>query len=111
MIDCANRRIYSCLLFSDIYYTVFRRINKQLPSLTKLELPHCSPALSRARSLELGVPGSYRVDGSYVNIEKFNPHVEVITSKQRPRKVTVRGSDGKDYVFLLKGHEDCKFLL
>jgi FKBP12-rapamycin complex-associated protein len=35
--------------------------------------------------------------------------VEVITSKQRPRKVTVRGSDGKDYVFLLKGHEDCKF--
>jgi FKBP12-rapamycin complex-associated protein len=92
----------------DIYYTCFRRINKQLPSLTKLELTQCSPALSRARSLELGVPGSYRVDGSYVKIEKFVPSVDVITSKQRPRKITLRGRDGKDYVFLLKGHEDLR---
>jgi serine/threonine-protein kinase mTOR len=56
----------------------------------------------------LGVPGSYRVDGSYVNIEKFIPRIEVITSKQRPRKITVQGNDGKDYVFLLKGHEDLR---
>lgn len=89
----------------DIYYTVFRRINKQLPALTRLELSGCSPALSRAQSLELGVPGSYRVDGSYVKIERFVQNVQVITSKQRPRKITLRGSDGKDYVFLLKGHE------
>lgn len=87
---------------------MFRRINKQLPSLTKLELSQCSPALSRARSLELGVPGSYRVDGSYVKIEKFITNVQVITSKQRPRKITMRGNDGKDYVFLLKGHEDLR---
>lgn len=92
----------------DIYYTVFRRINKQLPALTKLELNQCSPALCRAQSLELGVPGSYRVDGSYVKIEKFIANVQVITSKQRPRKITIRGSDGKDYVFLLKGHEDLR---
>ena len=92
----------------DIYYTVFRRINKQLPSLTKLELDQCSPALSRSRNLELGVPGSYRVDGSYVKIESFSPSVQVITSKQRPRKITLKGSNGKDYVFLLKGHEDLR---
>lgn len=96
------------LFLADIYYTVFRRINKRLPSLTKLELAQCSPALCRAKSLELGVPGSYRVDGSYVKIEKFIPSVEVITSKQRPRKITLRGSDGKDYMFLLKGHEDLR---
>jgi len=77
-------------------------------SCQKLELNQCSPALSQARSLELGVPGSYRVDGSYVKIEKFIPNVQVITSKQRPRKITLRGSDGKDYVFLLKGHEDLR---
>jgi len=92
----------------DIYYTVFRRINKQLPSLTKLDLDQCSPALSRAKNLELGVPGSYRVDGSYVKITSFNECVQVITSKQRPRKIILRGSDGKDYVFLLKGHEDLR---
>ena len=92
----------------DLYYTVFRRINKQLPSLTTLELGECSPALYNARNLELGVPGSYRVDGSYVKIQKFIPDVNVITSKQRPRKITIRGNDGKDYVFLLKGHEDLR---
>jgi FKBP12-rapamycin complex-associated protein len=92
----------------DIYYTVFRQINKQLPALTRLELSDCSPALSRARGLELGIPGSYRVDGSFVRISRFVPNVQVITSKQRPRKITLRGSDGKDYVFLLKGHEDLR---
>ena len=92
----------------DLYYTVFRRINKQLPGLTTLELSHCSPALLQARNLELGVPGSYRVDGSYVKIERFYPTVQVITSKQRPRKIVLQGGDGKDYVFLLKGHEDLR---
>mmetsp|Transcript_15877 Transcript_15877/g.34220 ORF Transcript_15877/g.34220 Transcript_15877/m.34220 type:complete len:1759 (+) Transcript_15877:5883-11159(+) len=92
----------------DLYYTVFRRINKQLPGLTTLELNQCSPALYNARNLELGVPGSYRVDGSYVKIQRFITDVQVITSKQRPRKITMRGNDGKDYVFLLKGHEDLR---
>ena len=87
---------------------MFRRINKQLPSLTKLELSHCSPALSGARNLQLGIPGTYRVDGSYIKIDKVASSVEVITSKQRPRKITMRGSDGKNYLFLLKGHEDLR---
>jgi FKBP12-rapamycin complex-associated protein len=76
--------------------------------LTTLDLTQCSPALSQARGLELGVPGSYRVDGTYVKIEKFVSSINVITSKQRPRKITLRGSDGKDYIFLLKGHEDLR---
>jgi FKBP12-rapamycin complex-associated protein len=92
----------------NIYYVVFHRINKQLHALKKLELSDCSPALYNARGLELGVPGSYRVDGSYIKIEKFIPNVQVITSKQRPRKITLRGNDGQDYVFLLKGHEDLR---
>jgi phosphatidylinositol kinase/protein kinase (PI-3 family) len=98
------------LLVVDIYYTVFRRVNKQLPLLNyaRHDISNFSPALHRARSLELGVPGSYRVDGSYVNIEKFIPDIEIITSKQRPRKITLRGNDGNDYVFLLKGHEDLR---
>lgn len=32
----------------------------------------------------------------------------MITSKQRPRKLSIRGSNGKDYMFLLKGHEDLR---
>jgi serine/threonine-protein kinase mTOR len=34
--------------------------------------------------------------------------VHVITSKQRPRKITLKGNERKDYVYLLKGHEDLR---
>ena len=40
----------------DLYYHVFKRINKQLPSLTVLELQYVAPALVRAQvSLRCGV--------------------------------------------------------
>lgn len=87
---------------------MFRRINKQLPTLTNLELQYVSPYLLNARSLELAVPGTYHVDKSAVRIAKFGPTVQVITSKQRPRKITIHGEDGQQYVFLLKGHEDLR---
>ena len=34
--------------------------------------------------------------------------LKVITSKQRPRKLCIRGSNGKEFMFLLKGHEDLR---
>ena len=33
---------------------------------------------------------------------------QVMASKQRPRRLAVMGSDGREYVFLLKGHEDLR---
>ena len=139
----------------EIYYHVFRKINKHLPSLTTLELQYVSPALLKARNLELAVPGTYltlhshvipgpshssddsasglkrflqrgdvqssrhyelqlnegvgsSIVGAVVMISSIAPTLNVITSKQRPRKVMVRGSDGKLYQFLLKGHEDLR---
>lgn len=32
----------------------------------------------------------------------------VLASKQRPRRLSMLGSDGKEYMFLLKGHEDLR---
>ena len=43
-----------------------------------------------------------------VTIKSFAPQLTVMTSKQRPRKLTIHGSDGEDYAFLLKGHEDLR---
>lgn len=37
-----------------------------------------------------------------VTIAAFAPQLTVITSKQRPRKLTIHGSDGAEYMFLLK---------
>jgi FKBP12-rapamycin complex-associated protein len=94
----------------DLYYHVFRRISRQLEAknLTELELQHVAPQLLNARNLALAVPGTYMVGRPVVRINSFKPTVAVITSKQRPRKVYIHGDDGKEYVFLLKGHEDLR---
>ncbi|KAF6172500.1 hypothetical protein GIB67_007013 [Kingdonia uniflora] len=67
-----------------------------------------SPELVDCRKLELAVPGTYRAGSPVVTIESFAPQLAVITSKQRPRKLTIHGSDGEEYAFLLKGHEDLR---
>ncbi|MCD7451119.1 hypothetical protein HAX54_009731 [Datura stramonium] len=92
----------------DLYYHVFRRIDTELQILTTLDLQSISPELLECRNLELAVPGTYRADSPVVTIASFAPQLVVITSKQRPRKLTIHGSDGKDYTFLLKGHEDLR---
>jgi phosphatidylinositol kinase/protein kinase (PI-3 family) len=43
-----------------------------------------------------------------VRIASFVPSLRVIESKQRPRKLSMRGSDGVEYSFLLKGKEDLR---
>merc|ERR1719411_1146446 len=92
----------------DLYYHVFRRISRQLPQLTQLELQYVSPKLLMCRDLELAIPGSYLPNQEVCRIASFNSSLQVITSKQRPRKQCMRGSDGKEYMFLLKGHEDLR---
>ncbi|CAA2983774.1 serine threonine- kinase TOR isoform X1 [Olea europaea subsp. europaea] len=92
----------------DLYYHVFRRIDKQLQTLTTLDLQSVSPELLECRDLELAVPGTYIADSPVVKIASFVPQLSVITSKQRPRKLTILGSDGEEYTFLLKGHEDLR---
>ncbi|EPB65195.1 phosphatidylinositol 3- and 4-kinase, partial [Ancylostoma ceylanicum] len=56
--------------------------------------------------LELAVPGTYDPSQPVVGIASIGTHLQVISSKQRPRKMTIRGSNGREYAFLLKGHED-----
>lgn len=87
----------------DIYYAVFQRLNRQLKMLNVIELQYVSPKLLAVRDLELAVPGTYQVGKRPVGIGQVLPTFQVISSKQRPRKFTIRGRDGEDYVFLLKG--------
>lgn len=98
----------------DLYYHVFKRINRKLTSMTTLELRSVSPNLLAASSLELAVPGTYSATnarpggGGVVTIEGFAPTLTVISSKQRPRRLVMYGSDGLEHTFLLKGHEDMR---
>lgn len=92
----------------EIYQTIFKKIKAQIVSLKKLELDHVSPALFAAKTLSLAVPGTYKPNSTDILINSFSANVHVIASKQRPRRISMLGSDGRKYQFLLKGHEDLR---
>eukprot|EP00755_Sulcionema_specki_P008190 Sspe_Gene.40257::Locus_19427_Transcript_1_1_Confidence_1.000_Length_7027::g.40257::m.40257/K07203/MTOR, FRAP, TOR; serine/threonine-protein kinase mTOR len=92
----------------DIYYNVFRQLQRQLNQMLSIELQNVSKKLYEATDFEVAVPGQYQAAKTPVCIKSFAPTLEVISSKQRPRKLTMIGSDGQPYKFLLKGREDLR---
>ncbi|KIM74515.1 hypothetical protein PILCRDRAFT_801024 [Piloderma croceum F 1598] len=104
--DCRRYRIYGEISELDeaweIYYGVFKKVEKQLPSLTTLDLQYISPELLKARNLELAVPGTYHPGRPIIRIISFATKLTVISSKQRPRRLSLKGSDGRDYHYCLR---------
>jgi serine/threonine-protein kinase mTOR len=92
----------------DLYYKVMKTLRKQITNTMSLELQYVSPKLLEAHDLEIAVPGTYQPGKPIVTINTFVPTITVINSKRRPRKVTILGSDGRDHVYVLKGHEDIR---
>lgn len=68
-----------------------------------IELQYVSPKLLTVRDLDLAVPGTYESGKPVVGISCILPTFQVINSKQRPRKFSLRGRDGKEYMYCLKG--------
>lgn len=77
-------------------------------STTQSTPQYTTHAKSNQQGMELAVPGTYIAGEPLVTIAAFAPQLQVIASKQRPRKLTVHGGDGAEYMFLLKGHEDLR---
>uniref|UniRef100_A0A7S3JS21 Non-specific serine/threonine protein kinase n=1 Tax=Aureoumbra lagunensis TaxID=44058 RepID=A0A7S3JS21_9STRA len=74
-----------------------------------LDMKFVAPKLLTLSSTQLPIPGSfdpYVKKYTAVSIAAFNREIQVLTSKQHPRRLELNGSDGRTYVFLLKGHED-----
>jgi hypothetical protein len=59
--------------------------------LTSLELQYVSPKLLMCRDFELCVPGTYYPNQPIINIHHVQSSLQVITSKQRPRKLSIFG--------------------
>ena len=97
----------------DIYHTCFRSISTNFSNIEFLDLESISPELFKFHESEIEVPGIYQSiglsgEGSVVKISSFSRKLTVLNSKQHPRKIVIYGSDGKEYPFLLKGHEDIR---
>eukprot|EP00771_Trimastix_marina_P000832 gnl/Trimastix_PCT/1865.p1 GENE.gnl/Trimastix_PCT/1865~~gnl/Trimastix_PCT/1865.p1 ORF type:complete len:1904 (-),score=747.44 gnl/Trimastix_PCT/1865:385-6096(-) len=92
----------------EIYTRVFRVIRVKNTQIHAIELPTHSPRLAAAMDLDVAVPGIYMPNREFARIRSFQPVLPIIVSKQRPRKLSVIGSDGRTYQYLLKGHEDIR---
>ena len=97
----------------DIYHTCFRSIAVNFANFELLDLKGISPSLYQFQESEIEMPGIYQngisdTDDSIIKISSFSRYLTVLNSKQHPRKIVIYGSDGKEYPFLLKGHEDIR---
>ncbi|OAF69217.1 Target of rapamycin [Intoshia linei] len=99
-------------LFDDNHYNnyikIIKKLTNQFKRITYLKLTHVSPLLAKIKEMDLAVPGTYNSSNKIVRICKIYNDISIINSKQRPRKICMLGSDGKDYSFLLKGNEDIR---
>lgn len=65
------------------------------------------PGFEREISL-LDISGSAAAVQGIVTISSFNEQVEILSTKTRPKKLILIGSDGQKYTYLLKGREDLR---
>ena len=79
---CLSVCLSVCLFNQSIY----------LFQLTTLELQYVSPRLLASKDLELAVPGSYEPHSPIIHIKSVSSSLNVITSKQRPRKLVMEGT-------------------
>lgn len=61
----------------DLYYHIFRRINKNLPTVHSLDLKNVSTILYNARDLQLAVPGTYVAGDPVTTIQRFSQTLQV----------------------------------
>ena len=74
--------------------------------IEKLDLKNVSPKLFNAKNLQVHVPGVSQPNPP--TIFEFGRTIEILKSKQRPKVISLTGSDGKSYQYLLKSKENLK---
>lgn len=85
-------------------YSQFQRLLEE----KRLSMEDVSPILATIKETSVAVPGTFEHEKPLITIHKFHSEVEVMPSKQRPRRVGLDASNGRRYLFLLKGHEDMR---
>ena len=87
------------------YVSVFRAIRSQIQDTWSLQLADVSPLLANLKDTTLAVPGHYLPP---IFIQRIYTELSIFKSKQRPRKMTIIGSNGVQYDFVLKANEDTR---
>lgn len=87
---------------------LIEEISKHISQKLGKEPQKAMEPLLRLRNLSIAVFGEYSIGNPFPTITSFSSALEVIPSKKRPRKIQLSGSDGRTYMYCLKGNEDIR---
>ena len=89
-----------------LFHESLRRYYARRTSRT-LHLRSLSPSLHRVHAAAVSMPGvPMRDPRSLVTVEAIDEGVTILQTKTRPKKISILGSDGARYSYLIKGSED-----
>lgn len=90
------------------FKTLIGRLNAAIEKLSTIDVDEFNIKLSKQKSFQVAIPGLNCISKPPVMITHVNHIMKTIPSAQRPRKMTIVGSDGNTYKYLLKGGEDLR---
>jgi FKBP12-rapamycin complex-associated protein len=100
------------LLAWDTLYNLYKELETSFKNKTgSLYLENVSPSLLAFKNSTLVVPGTnklFSTKNTEVRIALINPTLKLLNSKRKPRKLSLYGTNSKEYSFLLKGNEDLR---
>ena len=100
------------------YLRLYRNIVDSFKKFEKMSLDYISTKLNNLENSNINLPGSYlpfssdsdnekgEKGESMIRIKKMGKVLKIFNTKQHPRQLSMIGTDDKEYLFLLKGHED-----
>ena len=111
----------------EIYQTVYKNIKENYFTFQTISLKYISSKLFNFSDSNIIIPGfyyssiydvkennlplkstNYRQNINSVKIKQINKYLPVLDTKQHPRKITMIGTNNKEYSYLLKGQEDLR---
>lgn len=90
------------------FHELYGNVHSTILASRTVSMHSVAPTLAQLKNSILAVPGTYSIDEPIINIFQFDPTLDIFNSKQRPRLLSVFGSDGISHKSLLKGREDLR---
>ena len=100
------------------YLRLYRNIVDNFKKFEKMSLEYISTKLNNLENSNINLPGTYlplssdsdngkgEKEENLIRIKKMGKVLKIFNTKQHPRQLSMIGTDDKEYLFLLKGHED-----
>ena len=115
------------------YHNIYKKMIDYYKSFQLISLKYISPQLFNFKNSNIVIPSAYtnnfqslfmvesdlgkkfkKKENLFTNInpiiyiKRMGHTLSIFNTKQHPRKMTMIGTDDKEYMFLLKGHEDLR---